>query len=445
MALGLPSATTGVHHRKTRNRTHAGSHLSVICRTEASRLESYETTRVSPQREVVLATPLSVRLLGLFFGGIVCAGVAFASMSTYARKATVTGWLVPDQGLIRATVSTGGFIQSVAVKEGQAVEKGARLAEIRVATETATGNVGEKVIQQLRAEAEAAREKARIAIERLNAESKQAVARLSKLGIELQQLRTQARLQEKRIQLARDEAARGDEIAARGLLPLRERDARRQAALIAEQDAAGQQRQIAGMEREISDINARMSAIGIEIEGAHAERRSAEATLEQRIIEAETRRVQFVSSPVAGRIAALPISIGQAVSLGGTIAVVIPEGAKLEAELLAPSRAAGFIRSGQNVRLMLQAFPYQRFGAVQGEIKAISTTVLGPTEISIPGLEIKEPVFRVRVALAREDIQAYGEAIPLQPGMVLSADIVFDRRSLIQWLFDPLFAVARRS
>src|SRR5215211_6586325 len=55
---------------------------------------------------VILATPLSVRLLGALFGGIVLAGVVFACVSTYARKATVTGWLVPDQGLIRATVST---------------------------------------------------------------------------------------------------------------------------------------------------------------------------------------------------------------------------------------------------------------------------------------------------------------------------------------------------
>src|SRR5882762_9209888 len=83
---------------------------------------------------VVLATPLSVRLLGLMFGALIVAGVTFTSMATYARKATVTGWLVPDQGLIRATVSTAGFIQGVAVKEGQSVEKGALIAEIRVAT-----------------------------------------------------------------------------------------------------------------------------------------------------------------------------------------------------------------------------------------------------------------------------------------------------------------------
>jgi membrane fusion protein len=94
---------------------------------------------------------------------------------------------------------------------------------------------------------------------------------------------------------------------------------------------------------------------------------------------------------------------------------------------------------------MLQAFPYQRFGTVKGRISTISKTVLGPTEIAIPGLKVEEPVFRVRVALTRDDIQAYVEGIPLQPGMVLSADIVFDRRSLIRWLFDPLFAVGKRT
>ena len=143
--------------------------------------------------------------------------------------------------------------------------------------------------------------------------------------------------------------------------------------------------------------------------------------------------VQFVLSPVAGRVAALPVAAGQPVSLGGTVAVVIPEGARLEAELLAPSSAAGFIRPGQDTRLMLQAFPHQRFGTVKGAIKTISRTVLGPTEISIPGLKIDEPVFRVRVTLEREDIAAYGEAIPLQPGMLLTADVVFNQRSLIRW------------
>jgi len=394
---------------------------------------------------VVLATPLSVRCLGSVLAAIVLAAVIFVSMATYARKATVTGWLVPDQGLIRATASAAGFVLIMAVKEGDRIERGAKLAEIRIAADTAAGNAGEQAIAQLRAEAAAARAKAESLIERLDAESAQALARLSKLRGELQQVQMQAELQDKRLQLARDEVVRSDQLAAQGLLSLRDRDARRAAALSAEQELATQRRQISSTEREISDVTARMSAIVLEKATAAAESRAAEANLEQRMNDAEARRVQFVLSPVAGRVAALPVAAGQPVSAGGTVAVVIPEGARLEAELLAPSSAAGFIRPGQDTRLMLQAFPHQRFGAVKGVIKDISRTVLGPTEIAIPGLKIEEPVFRVRVALAREDIQAYGEAIPLQPGMLLTADVVFDRRSLIRWLFDPIFAAAERS
>ena len=98
--------------------------MSDLFRKEAV---SHATRRLSGT--VVLATPLSVRLLGLFFGGIVVAGVLLASMATYARKATVTGWLVPDLGLIRATAVAAGTVSAVGVKEGDVVEQGARLGE----------------------------------------------------------------------------------------------------------------------------------------------------------------------------------------------------------------------------------------------------------------------------------------------------------------------------
>src|SRR5712691_482865 len=185
--------------------------MSDLFRREAV---SHATQRLSGA--VVLATPLSVRVLGLFFGGIVLAAVIFVSMATYARKATVTGWLVPDQGLIRATASSAGFIQGVFVKEGDAVEKGARLAEIRIGADTAAGNVGDMVIQQLRAEAEATRARARAQIDRLSAESEQASANLAKQRTELSQLQTQYDLQAQRLQLARQELARGEDLASRG-------------------------------------------------------------------------------------------------------------------------------------------------------------------------------------------------------------------------------------
>ncbi|MGZ3362881.1 MAG: hypothetical protein ACXU84_26450, partial [Xanthobacteraceae bacterium] len=239
----------------------------------------FHATRRRLSGSVVLATPLSVRCLGLVLAGIVLTALIFVSVATYARKATVTGWLVPDQGLIRATASSAGFILSMGVKEGDRIERGAKLAEIQIAAETATGNVGEQAMAQLRTEAEAARAKAQTQIERLDAESAQALARLGKLRDELQQVRMQAELQDKRLALARQEAARSEELAARGLLALRDRDARRAAALSAEQDMATQRRLISSTERDIADVTARMSAIVLEKVTAAAESRAAEASL----------------------------------------------------------------------------------------------------------------------------------------------------------------------
>ena len=155
--------------------------------------------------------------------------------------------------------------------------------------------------------------------------------------------------------------------------------------------------------------------------------------------------MQLFVAPITGRVAALPVSTGQAVTAGGTVAIVIPVDGKLEAELLAPSKAIGFIRPGQPVELSLQACPYQRFGTVHGTVRTVSTTVLAPNEVDFRGLDFKEPVFRIRVALSRDSMDAYGQTVPMQPGMLVSAEIVFDRRSPIKWLFDPIYAVGRRA
>jgi membrane fusion protein len=412
--------------------------MSELFRREAV---SFATRRLAGP--VIIATPLSLKLLGGLLAGIVFGATAFAATATYARKATVTGWLVPDQGLIRATARAPGLIQRLFVKEGEMVEQGARIAELGLAVETASGNVGETVERSLLAEANALKARSAGQKARLEAEAAQSKQRISSLNREIEQARAQSALQEQRVALAQDLVIQSQGIAAKGLLSKKDFDDRKSAALAAEQELAVGRRLLASLEREIDDLEARLVAIPIEISTANAEGQSAAAALEQRAADAASRHTQFVLAPIAGRVGALPRASGQAVDAGTAIAVLMPVGGRLEAELLIPSRAIGFVRKGQEVRLMLQAFPHQRFGTINGTVRTVSSTVLGPTEFSIPGLNIDEPVFRVRVRLPKETMDAYGAAIRLQPGMLLAADIVFDRRSLIEWLFDPIYAVMR--
>lgn len=116
----------------------------------------------------------------------------------------------------------------------------------------------------------------------------------------------------------------------------------------------------------------------------------------------------------------------------------------MQATLFAPSRAIGMARPGQEVRLMYDAFPYQRFGSFSGRIVAISRAVLAPDEVDAP-VKLQEPVYEIHVALDRQHVEAFGQALALQPGMTLNADVVLDRRSFLDWLLEPIRAVRNRA
>lgn len=413
--------------------------MSQLFRPEAV---EHATRRLSGT--VILATPMSVKMLGAALAAVIFTAAAFSAMATYASKSTVSGWLLPEQGLIRATASAQGHVSRLLAKEGDSVKKGARIAEISLSSETAQGNLAEALARGLDSEAQALKAKGEAQTAKLDSERSQIKARTEALSKELEQAKSQTRLQQERLDLAKDLVEQSQILAKKGLLARKDMQSRHSALLESEQQLAQYKRQVAALEREHGDLEARLTAIPLDIATSEAERRSAEANLAQRAADVGGRHSQFIIAPVDGVVAAIPVSVGQSVTAGTSIAVVTPQAGKLEAELLAPSRAAGFVREGQDVRLMLQAFPFQRFGAVNGTVRSVSSTVLAPEEIAIPGLRIDEPVFRVRVSIDHDSITAYGKTMKLQPGMLLTADVVLDRRSLMAWLFDPIYAAGRR-
>jgi membrane fusion protein len=116
---------------------------------------------------------------------------------------------------------------------------------------------------------------------------------------------------------------------------------------------------------------------------------------------------------------------------------IVPENSPLRAELLIPTRAAGFVRVGQEVRLLYDAFPYQNFGAYGGRIAELSSTVVTKTDAAGPVVP-QEPAYKAVAVLDRPDVDANGRKMPLQVGMLLQAKIILDRRSLTHWILDPL-------
>jgi membrane fusion protein len=129
------------------------------------------------------------------------------------------------------------------------------------------------------------------------------------------------------------------------------------------------------------------------------------------------------------------------------LATLLPADARLQAHLFAPSSAVGFLRNQQVVQLRYQAFPYQKFGVQSGQVVQVSRSPLQPSELGSVAQgtqQAGEPLYRITVALDQQNINAYGQAQSLVPGMQLEADVLLDRRRLIEWIFEPVLGVAGR-
>jgi membrane fusion protein len=123
----------------------------------------------------------------------------------------------------------------------------------------------------------------------------------------------------------------------------------------------------------------------------------------------------------------------------------------LIAALFAPTRTAGFIQPGQDVWLRLAAYPYQKFGLTKGRVLNISGTPIaaqdlphGQSAALLTSTQSNEPLYRIQVALASQQVVAFGESHMLRPGMTLEADIVHDVRGIWEWIFEPLLAIHAR-
>jgi len=394
--------------------------------------------------DVVLISPLSIWLLGGLLISVLIGGSFFASNATYARKEAVVGWLSPGAGIVRTTATRGGTIQDLAVGEGDFVEADQPIATLRLSAATSDGDVGLAIANTLEAQAEAAEARARATLRRLETNASRLRTQKSGLEDELQQLDQQINLQKTRIDLVKADADRARAAAEEGLLPKVDADARQVAYVDAQLALTNLDQSATLLSNRISDMDAQLAAIPVERELALAEAEAAAAALAERTTQTNITNEYIVTSPISGRIDAITVRQGQSLTPGTAVAAISPVDSELIAELYVPSRAAGFIKSDQEVRLKYQAFPYQRFGVGDAQVQNVSLTVLSPNEVPIPGVQLQEPVFRVLAKLERDDIDAYGEPIPLRSGMLLSADIVIDRRTLLEWLLDPLYAAGRR-
>jgi membrane fusion protein len=394
--------------------------------------------------DVIIAQPVSSSFLTIVLLCVVTAIIAFLSLTSFNRKETVSGYLKPDIGLAKVVSSRAGVIQQVYVDDGQQVQAGDRLALVTVpehlsAGDSLTGTLFQGLLQQT----ELVNLRKQQVISQLSQQETELTTRLTLSRNLLSDIKAQQQLLQQRLQLNQQRYQNYQDLTERGAISTNELQQQHELVLNIQQQLAELNASEQSQKAQIEQLSGQLQRLPSEQQQQLAVLDSDISRLKQQQTELNARGELLITAPIAGRVTNLVAEIGNNVQMGLPLLTIMPDNAELQAVLLVPTRAYGFVMPGQRTRLRFDAFPYQRFGLYEGEVIKTAQAIVLPNEVDMP-VAVQEPVYRVEVALASQHIRAYGNTVPLQSGMLLSADIVLEQRSLLAWLFEPVLSLKGR-
>jgi HlyD family secretion protein len=380
--------------------------------------------------------------------------------------AVAEGRLVPKSQLRIVQPAEGGVMRELLVKEGERVRAGQVLARMddRAAeadAATAQNEIAMRRLQlrridaelggarlaalpedppRLHAQVEAQREARAQAHEASLAEQRTVVARArrdmqaaletqTKLSGALPVLLEQERAFER---LAREGYA--------GKLMVAQRSRERHEA---EQDLRAQEHRVEGARATIDQGERRAAQIAAGYRAQlQGERVEAETQLARLLQELEKlnhrRRFAELRSPADGVVKDLATQTPGAVLSPGTVLMtMVPDGEALVAEVWLANQDAGFVAAGQNAKLKLASFPFQRYGMLDARVARVSAD---STERAAKDGGAYS--YRAQLEPLAQELRLGEARHVLLPGMQLTAEIKLAERTVLEYILSPVQKIA---
>jgi membrane fusion protein len=388
--------------------------------------------------QVVLLEPVSTKILSWSLTATIVVIIGFLCIAQYARKETVTGYLTPIAGTSKIFAPQQGTIRTVHVKEGQLVQKGHPLITIDTAQIAANGqDANTTMLSTLVRQREMFTRQIKAEELRAISERDRLVALMRGMETEIAHVQAQIGTQAERIKLLKSFVSSAAQLNSKGYITDIEYKRRQQDVLEQEQNLNSLNQQLAVRQNQLTETRFTFEQLPTIMAEKIRILRNELASIDLRIAEANLRRAYVILAPAAGRVSVVRATVGQNVDPRRLQLEIVPTESNLRAELFIPARAIGLIEVGQKVRILYEAFPYQKYGTYTGQIVSLSETVVTSADITAP-IELKEPAYKASVALDRPDVDVDDRRIPLQPDMLLRADVILEKRSIMAWLIDPL-------
>lgn len=370
--------------------------------------------------------------------------VSFALFGQYTRKVRVTGTLQPAEGALAVVAPIPGQILESRAKEGDPVREGDILFVMSAERQSAIGETQGAISRQIESR-RFSLETEKDLLQRRGRERGLALAeRIAALDAEIGHMSREVEVQEARAELARSALVRFHSLAEKGFVSSLQAQQKEEELLDQKGRVESLRRTRMDLSREQTTLAAQKDEMSRQLQLDLAQTDRNLALLRTEMAENEARRGIWIPAPKTGTVHAIALTPGQSALAGAPLATLLPTGTVLEAHLVAPSRAIGFVRSGQSVRIGYQAFPFQKYGLQEGTVSQVARTPMSRDAATANANSSgADPLYRIVVSLASQTIGAVGESIPLKPGMALEADVVQERRRIYEWFLDPLLRMRR--
>lgn len=132
---------------------------------------------------------------------------------------------------------------------------------------------------------------------------------------------------------------------------------------------------------------------------------------------------------------------GTVVQPGTILLTLVPQDDILRAEVWVSNEDIGFVRQGQPVKLKFAAFPFQKYGMVDGVVETVSADASdngNDNRQSDPAKKMQPLGYKALVALKNMNLKMDGERFDLSAGMQTNAEIKLGDRTVMEYLLSPV-------
>lgn len=395
---------------------------------------------------VRVITPVSHLAWAAGSVSIVALLLLFLGLSHYSRREHVSGVLSPREGLITLSAHANGTVSKLLVQVGAKVGEGQPL--LTLSTEKNSENLGDTaahVSADLRGQLTFLAGELKNTVDAERNQRQDIQMQVSMLQRQLEHVSNQLAIEQRRQRTLSALLEKLEPLRTKGYVSAFDIQQQQTQELDAESQAEALSRQCYELRQQLESAKHQLTALPLTTKDKISDLQQKYAQIHQELESNEADRSTVIRSPRAGMISSAIVNVGEEVSAGQALITIIPANTPLMAELLVPSSAMGFIHPGGEVKLHYQAFPYEKFGAQAGVIESLPESALKPNEVAVlMGDKIPEQsMYRVLVKLDEQQILAYGHAETLKAGMAVDADLVLEKRPLIEWIFEPLYGMGR--